>query len=252
LKSLGLGVLDLSLGVLGLKIDDLLNPNIYDTIEKAVKNLYASARATLNGILKFLNIPTPAFEDVHSPEKEIEHFVKSILSSLWTAFWKKVEEIRNLINTGLGIWDQVNQTKPFPTQPFWQSVVDAVLGKYLSLIKNPPTMQEILDQLKSFARSIYQKAEVTAAEILAVLKRFSLPIVGFPLDWNLPLNPRVHANSIDLAQILADIKIWINNFVANIIQKFMNAITKLLSIFGLSISFPPIPVTLTACAIRTY
>jgi len=258
LKSFGLGVLDLSLGILGLKVDDLLNPNLCDTVEKAVKNLYTSARSALDDILKFLNIPTPAFEDVHSPEKEIEHFVKSILSSLWTAFWKKVEEIKNLINTGLRLWDlenYYNTTSPkstFPTQPFWEQAVNAILGKYLSLIKNPPTMQEILDQLKAFAKSVYQKSQIRASEIMAILQRFVLPIVGFPLDWKLPLNTRVHANSIDLAQVLADMKIWINNFVANLMQKFMNAIAQLLSIFQLSISFPPIPITLTACAIRTY
>jgi phage-related protein len=246
-------VLDLSLGILNLKVSDLFNPDLYGTIERTVKDLYATSKATLDQILSFLNIPTPAFADVHSPEKEIEHFVKSILSSLWTQLWKKVEEIRNLINTGLGIWDQVNKTKPFPTQPFWQSVVDAVLGKYLDLIKNPPTMQQIEDALKDFARGAYQRAEVRASEILAVLKRFTLPIVGFPLDWNLPLNPRVHANSIDLAQIISDIKIWLNNFVTNLVQKFVNAITKLLSLFGIPVpSFPPIPIPLTACAIHTY
>ena len=207
----------------------------------------------MDQILSFLNIPTPAFADVHSPEKEIEHFVKSIVSSLWTQLWKKVEEIRNLINTGLRLWDQVNKTKPFPTQPFWQSVVDSVLGKYLDLIKNPPTMQQIEDALIDFARGAYQRAEVRASEILAVLKRFTLPIVGFPLDWNLPLNPRVHANSIDLAQIISDIKIWLNNFVTNLVQKFVNAIAKLLSLFGIPIpSFPPIPIPLIACAIHTY
>lgn len=257
LKSFGLGVLDLSLGILGLKVDDLLNPNICETIEKTVKNIYYSARATLNNVLSFLNIPTPAFEDVHSPEKEIEHFVKSILSSLWSQFWKKVEEIKNLIKTGLRLWDLANYfirypTAPFPTEPIWDAAVDAILGKYLALIKNPPTIQQILDQLKSFAQGVYQKAQVTAAEIVAVLHRFTLPILGFPLDWKLPLNPRVHANSIDLAQIIADIKIWINNFVAKLLQKFINAILKILSLFGLSISFPPIPITLTACAIRTY
>jgi len=258
LKSFGLGVLNLSLGVLNLKVDDLLNPNIYETIEKAVKDLYENARSTLDSILSFLKISTPPFKDIRSPEKEIEHFVKSILSSLWTAFWKKVEEIKNLINTGLRLWDLQNYYPPknrkstFPTQPFWEQAVNAVLGKYLSLIKNPPTMEEILQKLEDFARSIYRKAEVTAAEIMAVLSRFSLPIVGFPLDWKLPLNPNVKPNSVDLAQIVADIKIWINNFVANIVQKFINAILQLLSIFQLSISFPSITIPLTACAIRTY
>jgi hypothetical protein len=251
-------VLDLSLGILNLKVSDLFNPDLYGTIERTVKDLYATSKATLDQILSFLNIPTPAFADVHSPEKEIEHFVKSILSSLWTQLWKKVEEIRNLINTGLGLWDAANffvknPKSSFPTQPFWQSVVDAVLGKYLDLIKNPPTMQQIEDALIDFARGAYQKAEVRASEILAVLERFTLPIVGFPLDWNLPLNPRVHANSIDLAQIISDIKIWLNNFVTNLVQKFVNAITKLLSLFGIPVpSFPPIPIPLTACAIHTY
>jgi hypothetical protein len=251
LKKFGLGVLDLSLGVLNLKVDDLLNPNIYETIEKAVKELYKTARDTLDKVLKFLNIPTPPFKDIRSPEKEIEHFVKSILSSLWTEFWKKVNQIKDLINKGLAIWDQVTKTKPFAAQPFWQGIVESILGKYLNLIKNPPTMEEILQKLEDFARSIYRKAEVTAAEIIAVLSRFKLPIVGFPLDWKLPLNPNVKPNSIDLAQIVADIKTWINNFVASIVQKFINAILKLLSIFGLSISFPSITIPLTACAIRT-
>jgi hypothetical protein len=257
LKKFGLGVLDLSLGILNLKVNDLLNPNICETIEKAVKNLYNTARSTLDSILRFLNIPTPAFEDIRSPEKEIEHFVKSILASLWSQFWKKVEEIRNLIKKGLRLWDLANYfirnpSAPFPTEPIWDAAINAVLGKYLDLIKNPPTIEQILSQLKAFAQRIYRRAEVTAAEIMAVLKRFTLPILGFPLDWELPLNVRVYANSIDLAQIIADIKIWINNFVANLLQKFINAILKILSLFGLSISFPPIPITLTACAIRTY
>jgi hypothetical protein len=255
LKSFGLAVLDLSLGILNLKVSDLFNPDLYSTIEKTVKDLYAKSKGTLDQILNFFNIPSPAFADVHSPEKEIEHFVKSILACLWSQFWKKVEEIKNLIKIGLRLWDLANYfiknpTAPFPTEPIWDAAVDAVLGKFLELIKSPPTMQQILDRLTDFARGIYHKAEVTAAEILAVLKRFTLPILGFPLDWDLPLNVSVHANSIDLAQIIADMKIWINNFTTNIIKKFINAILKILSLFGLSISFPTIPIPLTACAIR--
>jgi len=257
LKSFGLGVLNLSLGVLNLKVDDLLNPNLYATIEKAVKDLYKNARSTLDKILSFLKIPNPPFSDTRSPEKEIEHFIKSILASLWTAFWKKVEEIKNLINTGLRLWDIANYyiknpKSPFPTQPFWEQAVNAILGKYLRFLKNPPSMEEILEKLKEFARRIFRKRDVTCADIMAVLPRFTLPILGFPMDWTLPLNPQTKANCIDLAQIVADIKTWINNFIANLVQKFIKAILKLLSIFGLSISFPSITIPLTACAIRTY
>jgi len=255
LKNLGLAVLDLSLGILNLKVSDLFNPDLYSTIEKAVKDLYAKSKATLDKILNFFNIPSPAFADIHSPEKEIEHFVKSILACLWDQFWKKVEEIKNLIKLGLRLWDIANYfiTNPtalFPTELIWDAAIDAVLGKYLALLKSPPTMKQILDALTDYARSVYKRAKVTAAEILAVLKRFTLPILGFPLDWDLPLNVSVHANSIDLAQVIADMKIWINNFTTNLIKKFINAILKILSLFGLSINFPTIPIPLTACAIR--
>jgi hypothetical protein len=252
LKNFGLAVLDLSLGILNLKVSDLFNPDLYSTIEKAVKDLYAKSKATLDRILNFFDIPTPAFADVRSPEKEIEHFVKSILSCLWSQFWKKVDEIRNLIKLGLRLRDIASKGLPFPTQPIWDAAVNAVLGKYLDLLKNPPTMKQILDALTDYARSVYKRAEVTAAEILAVLKRFTLPILGFPLDWELPLNLSVRLNSIDLAQVLADMKIWINNFTTNLIKKFINSILRILSLFGLSINFPTIPIPLTACAIRTY
>jgi hypothetical protein len=131
-------------------------------------------------------------------------------------------------------------------------VVEEVLGDYLDLIRNPPTMQRILDALTDYAGGVYHRAEVTAAEILAVINRFALPIVGHPLDYDLPLNPTVHANSIDLAQIIADMKIWINNYVTKLLQKFINAISKILSIFGLVIDFPTIPIPLVACAIQNY
>jgi len=255
LKKFGLAVLDLSLGILNLKVSDLFNPDLYSTIEKTVKDLYAKSKATLDQILNFLGIPSPAFADVRSPEKEIEHFVKSILACLWGLFWKKVDEIRNLIKLGLRLWDLANAlaknpTAPFPTEPIWDAAIDSAIGKFLDLLRTPPTMKQILDALKRFAQSIYHRAEVTAAEILAVLHRFTLPIIGFPLDWKLPLNPSVRLNSIDLAQVLADMKIWINNFTTNLIKKFINAILKILSIFGLSISFPTISIPLTACAIR--
>jgi hypothetical protein len=111
LKSFGLGVLNLSLGVLNLKVDDLLNPNIYETIEKAVKDLYKNARNTLDKILSFLKIPNPPFSDTRSPEKEIEHFIKSILASLWSEFWKKVEEIKTIEEVILPVPDPIESDK---------------------------------------------------------------------------------------------------------------------------------------------
>jgi hypothetical protein len=86
--------------------------------------------------------------------------------------------------------------------------------------------------------------------VIQEIEKFSLPIVGLPMDWYMPLNPKVNTPCIDLAQIIADMKLWINNFILQLVKKFIQAVNHILEIFALKIHFPTIHVPITLCIVR--
>jgi hypothetical protein len=250
LKRFGLAVLDLKLPILGLKISDLFNPNIYDVIKKAITNLYESARNKIDAILNILKIPVNIVNDLDSLEKKIEAIVKNIFVSIWDTIIKKIKDVIDLIKIGLRVFDLIVY-KHLVWSIVLQSAIDAILKKIMDFFTNPPSIQDIYDALMKFAQRVYNRATgITCNDIMKIISQFRLPIIGLPIDWQLPLNPRVNAPCFDLAQILADMKMWINNFIMKIVQKFVEKILSILSLFGQVFKLPTLHIPITLCVTK--
>ena len=249
LKKFGLGLIDLKLPVLDLRISDLFNPDLYGVIERAITKLYNSAKDKIVAILNALGIPWPLFKNLVSPEEEIRYIIKHILASLWAELNKKINLIKDLIQTGLRIYDLIVYKKLLWSE-LWKAAVDQFLKTIIRYLTSPPSIEDIKRAIIAFAKKVLNKVEVTIAEILSVIQNFTLPIIGNPFDWLFPLNIHVNFPDVDFNKILGDIKLWINNFIMNLIIKFIKLVKRILSIFGIVIELPKISVPISICAYR--
>jgi hypothetical protein len=236
--------------VFDLTISDLFSDDLYARLTVIVTNLYNTARDKLAAALKLLEIPYPLFTEIISPEKEIQAIVDQVSNSLWDSLFKLIGKVIALIKTGLLAYDVLHLGLPFPTAVLWQAAVEAAIGKLLAFILLPPSIDTILDAIKAYAQSIYDRIP-TYQELIEIIAKFELPIFGFPLDWHLPINIGVSMPNVDFVQILNDMKTWINNFLISILAKFIQAVTRILSLFGLSFALPSLHVPFTLCAIKT-
>jgi hypothetical protein len=249
LKKFGLGFLDFSLGIFDLHVSDLFSPDLYNKIIDSIKNLYYKERDKLTSFLSKLGITFPLFTEIQNPAEEIKRIAQNIMVSLWDAFWKIVNKITALIHTGLLAFDIA--TYKIPTlSVLWQELFDATIGKIISYFTTPFSIDDLINRMKELAKSITGKLEVTFEDLINVVKNFKLPIFGFPLDWKLPINPKVFQPNIDFHQIITDMKRWINNFIVNIIKKFIELIGKILSVFGLNFLLPKFEIPIGLCAVK--
>jgi signal recognition particle subunit SEC65 len=249
LKRFGLAVLDLKLPVLNLHISDLFNPNLWETVEKAVKQLYETAKDKLIAILKKLGIPWPLFKNLNSPEKELYYIIKHIVVSLWDALMKKIETIKTLIQEGLRIFDLIVYKKIVWSE-VWREAVNSILKVILKYLTYPPSIEDIKRLLENFAKRVLGLAEVTYKQILEVIKNFEIKPFGKPFDWIFPINPKINFPDVDFNQILADIKLWISNFMIKIVQAFMKLVKRILNLFGINFKLPTISFPVSVCAYR--
>lgn len=249
LKRFGLAFLDLKLPVLNLKVSDLFNPDLYSTVEKAVKGYYEKSKNKIVAILNALGIPYPLFKNINSPEEEVRYIVKHIVASLWDQLMRKINLIKDLIQQGLRIYDLIVYKKLLWSE-IWKEAVNSALKVVLNYFSNPPSISEIKKYLEAFAKRVLNKAEVTAKEILSVIKNFEIKPFGKPFDWVFPINPKISFPEVDFNQILGDIKLWMNNFVMNMILAFVKLIKRILSIFGITINLPKISIPISVCAYK--
>jgi hypothetical protein len=248
LKKFGLAILDLKLPVLDLHISDLFKGDLYEKIKAAVVKLYYKEKQKLLDILKALGIPYPFHINIHIPEVEIESIIKKILASLWGELFKKIYKIIDLIEKGLELFDI--STYGVPTlSTIWKKVKDAVLKEILKLLALPPSIEELQKAIVDFAKKLYNKAEVTFEELIEAVKHFKLPILGSPLDWHLPISIKVSMPNIDFDKILNDIKMWVNNYIVSLLKKFIEAIGKILEVFGLTFLLPVLTIPLIFCKV---
>jgi hypothetical protein len=253
LKSFGLGILDLTIPVLDLHISDLFADNLYDKLKAKLLDLYNNSKDKLIALLKLLDIPYPLFKDFNSPELEIEEIVKRVMSSIWTFFFKLVDKIKTSYQAALAVYDALTTPTVFPPplSTIWKKAVDALLAEIEAFLLRMPTIQEIEDTILAYARKLYNKFEVTYEELIKAIKSIQLPIFKNPLDWLLPIDPHLNRPNIDFAKLVSDIKIWMNNFIGQIIVKFIQAISAILKIFGLSFVIPTINIPVTLCAVAS-
>lgn len=249
LKKFGLGLLDLKLPVLDLHISDLFNPDLYNVIERAITKLYYSAKDKIVAILNALGIPWPLFKNLVSPEEEILYIIKHILASLWDQIQRKINLIKDLIQTGLRIYDLIMYKKLLWSE-LWKAAVDQVLKTIIRYLTSPPSIEDIKRAIIAFAKKILNKVEVTIAEIMSVIQNFTLPIIGGFFDC-ITINPNIKFPDVDFNRILGDIKLCINNFIMNLLIQFIKLVKRILRIFGIVIELPKISIPISICAYRT-
>jgi hypothetical protein len=252
LKGLGLGVLDLSLGVLELHVDDLFNPDLLCIIQKAIKDLYEHLKNEyarfvdqIKHIFNQLGIPWPLFKGLQSIEETLKYIAKHIWASLWNAFHKILKKLIDLINDGLALWDAIHSTN---LAEAWKKLINSILKTIYDTLSKIPTLEDIKKAIEDFAKHIYNQLSVTVDEIMKIIHKFKLPIFGSPFDWKFPLNPHVNFPDLDFNKVLNDIMLWINNFIQKIILAFWNAIEAILKLFNISGSIPKIKIPYYVCA----
>lgn len=250
LKRFGLAVIDLTIPYFGLKLSDLFDPNFYCKIFDIVKNLWDKAQDFLKNIFKKLSIPWPLFKGFDSIEEKIKYIVRSIVASLWDELLKKIDQIKDLINKGLKILDSITPPYNPKWSLIWQTAIDQFLKKILDYLKYPPSLQQIYDALVAFAKKILKKIEVTAEEILSVIRNFKLPVFGNPLDWLGKFFKKLINPELTLAKLLNDIKLWIKNYIVNIILKFIEAVMSVLKFLGITFKLPSLKFPITLCVIK--
>lgn len=254
LKSFGLGLLDITIPVLDLTLPDLFDPDLINKIKAKVLNWWNNLdlRQNLIDLLNLLGIPWPLGTSGHLsvPQFDIEYIVNAILNSLWSFVLKLIKKVISLISQGLRLWELATQEGAIVWSQIWDNLKDAVLGYILDFLTNVPTIQEMYDALIAWAKSVYNKAVVTAEEILAIIKDFKF--FGLkPFDWDLPWNPKLNMPEVDLMRMLNSMLVWFKNFLFSIIKQFIDAVMDILSYFGVSLaSLLTINIPVTYCAVR--
>jgi len=249
LKAFGLGVLDLTIPILNLHISDLFSSDLYSKLKVSLTNLYNNAKDKLNELLKLLDIPHPIYKDFNDPELEINEIVKRVKVSIWSFFFKLIDKIKTAYQTALAVYDAVTHPTVFPPplSTIWKKAVDAILSEIESLLLRMPSLQDIENAIKALAN----KANATYEDLINAVKNFKINPFGKPFDWEFPIDPHVNRPNIDFAKLVSDIKIWMNNFIGQIIAKFIQAIAKILQLFGIpGFEFPKISIPITLCAVK--
>ena len=238
---LSAGILDFKLPFLDLTITDLFQSDTYDRVKAAVLKLYKESIEELKNLLKTLGIPWPFFENIGDPIMEVALIVKALMTSFWDAVIKQIWEMVKLILLALEIYDRINQSNWAFS---WQQAIDAVLASIAEFFVIPPTIQDILDALKEFAKQLYGDVVMTYEMLIKAIEKFKLPVFGLPLDWNLPESLSALIPNVDFMRLLIDMKVWMTNFLMGIVNKFVDLISTILQFFGinlekiLSIKFP--------------
>jgi len=250
LKNLGLGIIDLAIGIFDLHISDLFDPDLFGRVKAKVLDWYYNRKQDLIDLLNTLGIRFPFTFSLKSAELEIEELVKAICNSLWAFLIKAFKRIITLISQGIKLWEAIyNQSIPTWSE-LWDGAVNAVLGVIADFLTNVPTLKDIFDALEAFAKSVWNKAVVTFQEILAVIQDFTFGIFGKLFNFSFPKwNPNSFNPEIDLMRILNQMQLYLKNFLLSIITNFVKAVADILSFFGVTIldalTFE-IPITLCA------
>jgi len=248
LQALGGAFLDTKLPVLELSVRGLFRQDIYTTLTQIVTRLYDSAKDTLMKILNALGITFPLLDSVINKAKEIAMLVKSIVDGLVREVIKKIKQIIDLITAALKIYTAYNQGTLW-TLVTWENAIKAFLNEVLNYFINPPTLNDLVGLVKKLAAEIYGVAKATYAQLVAIIEKFKLPIFGSPLDWKLPLS-NVKIPNIDFYKIMTDMVAWLNNFVVNLIKKFIDAVLSVLRFFGLGFDWLAVNLPIKFCVVN--
>jgi len=248
LKAIGGSFLDLTLPVLELKVSDVFRYDFIKILAQRIKELFESGKAALNSILDFLGIPRKFFDNIIDAGKEVWYLTKAICDSLVSAIIRKIKQIIDLIQTLIGAWAAA--TKRFDLKALWDAAVNAVISYVLEILATGGlTVQQIISAVKELAYRLYGEAGLLYHNLVEAIKLLSLPIFGRPIDWKLPINPSLIAPNIDFVKLITDIKTWLNNFLVNILKKFLEFIVNLLNFLGITLEWLAIVLPIRFCVI---
>jgi hypothetical protein len=236
------------LPVLNLTITDLFATDLYDKIKAQVTNLYYNAKEDLQTLLDRLKISN-LFQDLITIEHKIESIVKAIMVSLWDFVLNAIARLIDLIGTACLVWDLANPNKPFSLSAIWEGAKTAVIKFVLEFFTIPPSINEIYNKIIKFMQDLYGKPNVTFKEIMDRIGEFKLPIFGKPFDWDLPFKGKNSPN-LGFADLIIDIKNWLNNFLLKVCQRFIAAIVRILEFFQVPHSWLTFNVPILLCGVK--
>lgn len=247
LQALGGSFLDTKLPVLELSIRDIFRQDFHTTIRQLVTRLYDGAKETLTKILNALGITFPILDTVINKGEEIKLLVKSIMDALVREVIKKIKLIIDLIKTALEIYTAINEGTIWLLIT-WQNAIAAFLNSVLNYFLSPPSLKDLVAYVKKLAAEIFGIDKPSCKQLLEVIEFFKLPGFGSPIDWRLPLS-NVSVPCIDFYKIMTDMVTWLNNFVVNLIRRFIDAVLSVLQFFGLSLEWLAINIPIKFCVV---
>lgn len=250
-KVLGAVVDDLlEIPILGLKIPDLFKDDLWQTIENVVQRLWDEGEDKLKEILNILDIPWPFFTELEDPEISKRKIAKDIAANLLQFLWKALGKLLDIIEAALRVFDFSNYEMPVWSE-VWKKAVDAVLGEVLDFFVQPFTLDKLYKLLEDFAKDFLKVSDITFPDLMSIVEKFKLPIFGYPLDYKLPIDPKVEWPERDFSKVISDMLVWFNNFLINILKKFVEAVLSILEFFGIDIKFlTSISIPITLCAVE--
>jgi hypothetical protein len=252
LKKFGLGVLDLKIPVLDLNLTDIFSPDFYDKLKARLIEMYQNSIDTLKKLLSFLKIPYPFMEGFEAPEIEIDLIIKKVMNSLWSFLFNTIKKIIDLIKAGLRLFDLATPPYTLKFSLSWEKVVDEVLSFIIDFFAKFPTLEDVEKWIKELAQKIFNVKVPTCEQLVEAFKTFTIPVFGKP-EILLP-NPTVSMPCIDIQTLIADTLSWINNFVMNLLLKFVKLVQQVLGaflkLFNITFSLPTINIPMVICAVE--
>jgi hypothetical protein len=252
LKSFGLGVLNLKIPVLDLNLTDIFSPDFYDKLKVKLIDLYENAKDKLVKLFSFLKIPYPFMDGFDIPEIEIDLIIKKVMNSLWSFLFNTIKKVIDLIKKGLRLLDLATKPYKLTFSLAWEKVVQEVLSLVLEYFAKFPTLEDIEKWLKEFVKFNLKIEFPTCEQLVEAFKQFTIPVFGKPEI--LSPNPTVSMPCIDIQTLLLDTLSWINNFMMNLMIKFVKMVQRFLGAFlrrfGITFSLPTINIPIVICAIE--
>jgi hypothetical protein len=251
LKSFGLGILDLTIGILDLTFPDLFDPNLIEKIKVKILDWYYNAKDKLIELLELLGIKWPIMITVNSPQFDIEYIINAIMNSLWAFVIRLIKKIWGFIATGLRLWEIATQQGAIIWSQLWNELIDSIIGgAIINLFTSVPTIEDIYNALVEFAKNVYNKSVVSIQEIIAVIKDFTFFGIK-PFEWDVPWNINTNFPEVDLMRMINSMLMWFKNWMFNLVNQFVNAIASILQAFGISLAgLAVITIPITFCAIK--
>ena len=252
LKKFGLGILDLKIPVLDLNLTDIFASDFYDRLKLKLIDLYENAKDKLVNLFSFLKIPYPFMEGFEIPEIEIDLIIKKVMNSLWSFLFNTIKKIIDLIQLGFKLYDLATPPYILKFSLAWEKIVKEILSFIIDYFAKFPTLEDIEKWIRELAQKLFNVKVPTCEQLVEAFKKFTIPVFGTPSI--LPPNPTVSMPCIDIQTLLSDTLSWINNFVMNLLLKFVQLVQQVLGaflkLFGITFSLPTINIPIVICAIE--